>query len=60
MTLATLQSKREALLLQKEQTFANLNALAGAIQIVEDMIAEESKPADESAADAAGKREARS
>ncbi len=43
MTIAQLTAKRDALLQQKEQALANLNALVGAVQILDELIAEEKK-----------------
>lgn len=41
MTIAQLTAKRDALLQQKEQALANINALVGAIQLLDELVAEE-------------------
>lgn len=42
-----LLKKKEELLQARQQMMDNLNAIAGALQVVDQMIAEEDKPAEE-------------
>ncbi len=43
MTLQQLEAKRDDLAKQKEQMLANLNAIVGAVQMVEQLIEDERK-----------------